>query len=359
MKTTPPCVLVMAGGTGGHVYPGLAVASELRERGCRVEWLGTKAGLESRVVPSAGIDLHCITVVGLRGRGIAGWLLAVPRLARALFQSLSVLRRSRPDAVLGMGGFASGPGGVAAWLTRKPLLVHEQNAIPGLTNRVLVNLARRVYEAFPNTFPARTVAVTAGNPVRADIFDVTPRPDVQGRSLCVLVLGGSQGASALNSYLPRALAALPQSVAVDVRHQCGERHVATAKAAYRDHGLHVDPEPFIEDMSAAYQWADLVVCRAGAMTVSEIAAAGRAALFIPFPHAVDDHQTANASYLVAAGAAVVIAQSQVEEGQLDNQLAELLNDPKRLSEMGLRARQLASPGAAVMVAAGCLEMVDV
>lgn len=347
--------LVMAGGTGGHVYPGLAVATRLRELGHEVEWMGTSRGLEAHAVPAAGIDLHTIDVRGIRGGGARGWLMAPPRLLAALTQALRIVRQCRPHAVLGMGGFASGPGGVAARLVRRPLVVHEQNAVPGLTNRLLSHIATRVLQAFPDSFSAGPVETT-GNPVRAAIARVAPMALDEDEPVHVLVLGGSQGARALNEMVPQAIASLAGRYRIEITHQCGERHVADATAAWAKAGLDVQPVAFIDDMAAAYGRAHLVVCRAGAMTVCEVAAAGRAALFIPFPHAVDDHQMANARYLADAGAAVAVAERSLDVDKLTGHLAALLDDRAGLVVMGRRARERARSDATERVAAVCLEV---
>jgi UDP-N-acetylglucosamine--N-acetylmuramyl-(pentapeptide) pyrophosphoryl-undecaprenol N-acetylglucosamine transferase len=265
-------ILVIAGGTGGHVYPALAVARALQEQSREVVWLGTHRGLESRVVPAAGIPIEWVAVSGLRGKGFLQLLLAPFRLIYALSQSLIVMWKHRPAAVLGMGGFVSGPGGLAAWLTRRPLVIHEQNAIAGLTNRLLARLARVVLQAFPGSFNSAHDAETVGNPVRADIAAIdSPDARFAGREgpIRLLILGGSLGALALNQVVPAALAMLPASLRPVVRHQAGERTLGEARTAYQEHGIEADLRPFIEDMAEAYAWADLVICRAGALTVAE------------------------------------------------------------------------------------------
>lgn len=348
-------VMVMAGGTGGHVFPALAVAAVLRERGAEVFWLGTREGLEAKVVPAAGIDMEWVTVSGLRGKGLLSWLLAPLRLLRAGLQVLGVMLRRRPVVVLGMGGFVTGPGGIVAWMLRKPLLIHEQNAVAGLTNKILAPLAQRVMEAFPGALRGSQVMHT-GNPVRKAIADLpAPEQRFAGRSgaLRLLVLGGSLGARALNEMVPPALALL--AVRPEVWHQCGARHLDEAREHYRRAAADARVEPFIEDMAAAYAWADLVVCRAGALTVSELAAAGVGALLVPYPHAVDDHQTHNAAYLVGAGAAVVAQQRDLSAERLAELLGALL-DRGRLAAMARAARCLAKPDAAERVAAQCWEV---
>jgi UDP-N-acetylglucosamine--N-acetylmuramyl-(pentapeptide) pyrophosphoryl-undecaprenol N-acetylglucosamine transferase len=348
-------ILVMAGGTGGHVYPGLAVADALRQRGHLVEWMGTRRGLEARVVPAAGLVLHVIGISGLRGNGLQGWLSAPHRLLKALFEAFVIMRKVKPDAVLGMGGFASGPGGLAAFLMRTPLVVHEQNAIPGLTNRVLSRLAARVLAAFPNAFPTRLDVEVTGNPVRDSLFRIEPREKNDERAT-LLIVGGSQGAAALNRLVPAALGMLTADERPVVTHQCGERHVDEAKAAYCEAGVEVELTAYLEDMERAYANADLVLCRSGAMTVCEVAAAGRAAVFIPFPHAVDDHQAANANYLVSADAARMVRESELDADSLAALLRSLLASPESLVEMGRRARALAWPNAATRVSDVCLEV---
>ena len=354
-------MLIMAGGTGGHVFPALAVAERLRPAGVSVTWLGTRRGLEAKVVPEAGIPLDFITVTGLRGKRLGVLLTAPVKLVQALFQSLAILRRRRPDVVLGMGGFASGPGGVAAWLTRRPLLIHEQNAIPGLTNRLLARLASRVLEAFPGSFPARTGARYLGNPVREAMASIAaPEARLAGRQGAVrlLVLGGSQGAKALNEVVPATLAALGD-MDLEVWHQAGARHLDQTRVAYAEHGVEARVADFVTDMAAAYAWADLVVCRAGAMTIAELAAAGVGAILVPFPHAVDDHQTRNARFLSERGAAVLLPETALDKQRLADLLRELLASRERLQEMARNARAMARPGAASDVAAMCLEVADV
>jgi len=352
-------ILVMAGGTGGHVYPALAVAQALQQQSRRVVWLGTRRGLESRVVPAAGIDVEWVSIGGLRGKGMLTLLVAPFRLLLALYQSLRAVLRHRPAAVLGMGGFVSGPGGVAAWITRKPLLIHEQNAVAGLTNRLLARLARVVLQAFPGSFPAHIRAETVGNPVRAEIAAIAEPDDrYAGHEgpLRLLVLGGSQGALALNRVVPAALGALPPEQRPLVRHQTGERTIEAARAAYVENALEAELLPYIDDMAAAYAWADLVVCRAGALTVAELSAVGLPAIFVPFPAAVDDHQTANARPLAAAGAAVIVAEKDLSKETLAALLRDWLSNRDRLRERATRARQQAHPTALADISGRCLEL---
>lgn len=347
-------VLIMAGGTGGHVFPALAIAEVLRAEGVQVDWLGTQQGIEARLVPAAGFPLHAVSVSGLRGKGRAALLKAPFQLLRALWESLRLLQRLRPDAVLGMGGFTAGPGGLAAFLLRKPLIIHEQNAIAGTTNRLLSRLATRVLTAFPDALPKAT---QLGNPVR-DSIAALPVPAERGvgqrQPLRLLVLGGSLGAQALNQALPAAVAMT--QLALDVRHQTGSRDADAVRAAYAEAGVAAEVAPFIDDMAEVYAWADLAVCRAGALTMAELAAAGLAAVLVPYPHAIDDHQTHNAAWLVQAGAAELLPQSTLTADSLAAVLKRLLADPALLRQRAERARALARPEAARAVAAVCREV---
>ena len=355
-------ILVMAGGTGGHVYPALAVAQAIQAHSHDVVWLGTRRGLESRVVPNAGIDIEWISVHGLRGKGVGTLLLAPFRLVYALMQSLRVVLRHRPAAVLGMGGFVSGPGGVAAWLLRRPLVIHEQNAVAGLTNRLLARLARVVLQAFPGSFSSRPDAVTVGNPVRTDIAAIpAPAERLAARHgrLRLLVLGGSQGARALNRVVPAALATLPVDQRPEVLHQTGTLTAELARDAYRDAGVVGRLVEFIEDMADAYAWADLVVCRSGALTVTEVCAAGLPAIFVPFPAAVDDHQTANARPMAEAGAAMIMQEAELDAASLGNALRDWLGDRAELAERAAVARTLAEPESLARITGFCLEAAGV
>jgi len=358
--TTQP-ILVMAGGTGGHVYPALAVAQALRERSHNVVWLGTRRGIEARVVPAAGIDVEWVSVHGLRGKSVLTLLAAPFRLAWALAQSLRIVARHRPAAVLGMGGFVSGPGGLAAWLMRRPLVIHEQNAIAGLTNRLLARLARVVLQAFPGSFSSRVHALTVGNPVRPEIAGLPdPARRLAGRTgpVRVLVLGGSQGALALNRIVPAALAMLPKERRPLVRHQAGSRTLVEAGQAYHDADVEAELVPFIDDMAGAYGWADLVVCRAGALTVAEVAAAGLPAIFVPFPAAVDNHQTANARFLVDAGAALILQEADLDPGMLARAIGEWSADREALRDRASAARACAHPDALERITGICLQLAE-
>ncbi|HHO58825.1 MAG TPA: undecaprenyldiphospho-muramoylpentapeptide beta-N-acetylglucosaminyltransferase [Thiotrichales bacterium] len=348
-------VLIMAGGTGGHVFPALAVADELRARGVPVVWLGTRAGIEARLVPDAGYPIEWLSVTGLRGKNLATLLLAPWRLTQACWQALQVIRKNRPGAVLGMGGFASGPGGLMAWLMRRPLLIHEQNAVPGLTNRLLAKIAGRILQAFPSAFGDK--AATLGNPVRKTICDL-PLPknrlaQHQGR-LRLLVVGGSLGAVKLNEMIPQALAKMQNDARPQVMHQTGLKNLEEAREQYRQCGVEAQVDAFIDDMATAYDWADLVICRAGAMTVFELAAAGIASILVPYPFAVDDHQTANAHYLADAGAAVIRQQSELSSDWLVETISDLMQHRERLLQMANAARALAKPDSAKQIADLCV-----
>lgn len=345
-------VLILAGGTGGHIFPGLAVAQALRARDVPVVWLGSAGGMETRLVPQAGVTIETISVSGLRGKGLATLFKAPFLLLRSLWQAMSVLRRLRPRAVLSFGGYAAGPGGLGAWLLRRPLLVHEQNRAPGLTNRVLARLAARVLCGFPDAFAGRATE-HVGNPVRAEISALpTPAERFADRDGAVrlLVLGGSQGAQSLNVAVPGVLSRFAASVRPQVRHQCGERHAARAQQAYAEAGVPASVEPFIADMAQAYAWADLIVCRAGALTLAELCAAGVGSVLVPFPNAVDDHQTRNAEYLVERGAARLAPEGEGFADRMQAELATLLADAPARLRMAEAARSAAMPQAAARVA---------
>ena len=351
----------MAGGTGGHIFPALAVARELSARGATVSWLGTRTGMEARIVPDEGIEIDWIAVRGLRGKGIGSWMMAPFKFAVAVMQAMVIVFRRRPAAVLGMGGFAAGPGGFAAWLLRRRLVIHEQNAVAGLTNRLLAPLATVVLAGFPGAFPPRPNVVITGNPVRPEIFrecGAVARPH-PGRPR-VLVIGGSLGAMALNETVPAALALLAEDQRPEVRHQTGMNHCSATRERYREFGVEAEVEPFIENMAQAYAWADYVICRAGALTVSELAAAGTAAILVPYPHAVDDHQTRNAAFLVDAGAAILVPQSELSAQRLSEVMNGMIRPVSASSgellwqQMARQARRCARPDATQVVASYCL-----
>lgn len=353
-------LLILAGGTGGHVYPALAVAEQLRNEDWRVVWLGTPKGLEAQVVPSTGIEIYYVGVTGLRGKGALVWVQAPIKLGYAVLQCMRLVYRLRPQVVLGMGGFVAGPGGVAAWCLRKPLLVHEQNAIPGVTNRLLAHLATYVMEAFPGSFSAHLAARHTGNPLRQPIQHL-PGPSIRfmerAGPLRLLVLGGSQGARALNEVVPYALADLKPRHRFTVRHQVGGGHFESTQRCYHAAAMDGELTPFIENMAEAYAWADLVISRAGAMTIAEIAAAGIASILVPYPFAVDDHQTANASYLAERGAALLVPQRELTPARLSAILREFSQGRRsRLLEMANIARGLAVMDATAQVAGHCVEM---
>jgi UDP-N-acetylglucosamine--N-acetylmuramyl-(pentapeptide) pyrophosphoryl-undecaprenol N-acetylglucosamine transferase len=355
-------ILIMAGGTGGHVFPGLAVAEALRARERGVVWLGTRRGLEARVVPAAGIEVEWISIAGVRGKGVAAWLAAPFRVAGALLQALATVRRRRPSAVLGMGGFVAGPGGVAAWLARKPLLLHEQNAVAGTTNRLLAPLATKVFTAFPDTFPGRANAEVIGNPVRSSIAPSdSPRERLESRRherRRLLVVGGSLGARILNNTVPLALARLPKESRPEVWHQAGRQGVDEARRAYAEAGVDARVVPFIDDVASAYRWADLVVGRAGGITLAELAIVGVGAILVPLKIAIDAHQTANARHFVGAGAGTMIAEEDFEPGALAGALSDHLGNFDRLVALAEAARGQARADAAVRLAAACLEAAE-
>jgi UDP-N-acetylglucosamine--N-acetylmuramyl-(pentapeptide) pyrophosphoryl-undecaprenol N-acetylglucosamine transferase len=344
--------LIMAGGTGGHIFPGLAVAGELRAAGWDVVWMGARGGMEERLVPPHGYRTAWIRARAARGKGLLQKLLLPANLLLSFWESLRHIRRIRPDVVLGLGGYVAFPGGMMASLLGRPLALHEQNAIAGLANRVLATVADKVMVAFPGALKG---AEWTGNPVRAEIAAIAP-PEARFASrsgpLRILVVGGSLGAQALNEVLPKALALSPGNV--HVVHQAGERHLEALKAHYSDAGVTGELVAFIDDMARRYAEADLVICRAGAVTVAELSAGGMASILVPFPHAVDDHQTANARFLAEQGAAILIQQRDLVPEKLAALIGSL--DRPRLAEMARRARALGKPDAAGLVARRCAEL---
>ena len=349
-------VMILAGGTGGHIFPGLAVAHALRERGVPVLWLGAEGGMETRLVPQHDFQIDTIPVKGVRGKGLATLLAAPFKILSAVRAARQTLRQRQPRAVISFGGYAAGPGGLAAKLAGIPLLVHEQNRAPGMTNRVLAKFARRVLTGFPQTFAGGREEVV-GNPVRSEITAIAPpsqRFAQRDGALRLLVLGGSQGARALNAAVPDALRTL-QETSIEVRHQCGDKLRADAEAAYAQAGIAASVEPFIADMAAAYAWADLVVCRAGALTLAEVCAAGVGSVLVPFPQAVDDHQTRNAEYLVERGAALLLKQDDALAARLADVLRDLAGHADKRRAMADAARALAKPDAAARVADAVLQ----
>lgn len=354
-------VLITAGGTGGHVYPALAAAKSFQEQGVEVRWLGTQQGIEARVVPANNIAIEFLDVAGVRGQGIKRLLMAPLKILRAVIRVIGVIRQYQPDAVLGMGGFVTGPTGIGAWLAGCPLFIHEQNAIAGFTNKQLSRFATQVFQAFPDTFEPSEKIQTTGNPVRSEIAALPePAQRYAERSgpLRILILGGSQGAVALNEKVPQALAQLQGKLDFVVRHQAGPKNQASAQGFYQQVGVQAEVIPFIEDMAEAYAWADLVICRSGALTVCELAAAGVASLLVPFPFAVDDHQTRNGEYLSQHDAAILVQQRDMTPDSLAQLIMNSLSDRDQLKLMAIKARGLAMQDATQKVVRACMEVAN-
>lgn len=349
-----PHLMVMAGGTGGHVFPALAVAKHLRDQGTDITWLGTKRGLEASVVPANDIPVEWVSVEGLRGKGGLSLLLAPFKLLRAMWQSASAIRRVQPDCILGMGGFVSGPGGLVARIMGRALVVHEQNAVAGLTNKYLAKIANRVLSGFPSVIDLPESSNWVGNPVRENI-----RPETRNTSdkVNLLIIGGSQGAHSFNTKLPDVFAKL-DSQAVAVWHQSGRGNSETVKAEYSKNNVDVNVSEFIDDMAAAYAWADLLVCRAGAMTIAECCAAGKPALLIPYPFSAGDHQERNAETMVNVGAGEMHLNNELESADFLVSLRALVSDKSRLASMGKNALTLHKPNALQDVAAVCQEYLN-
>ena len=356
MKRT---ILIMAGGTGGHIFPGLAVAEVLAARGWRVVWMGVRSGMEADIVPANGYEMVWVNFQGVRGKGIEA-LVALPlRLLRAMWQAVSALRRVRPDVVLGMGGYIALPGGMMAALLNRPLAIHEQNAVPGTTTRLLAPLADRLLTSFESAFKPKQRALLTGNPIR-EAFAACAHPaerfaERQG-PLRLTVLGGSLGAQALNETVPRALALIPAAVRPHVLHQTGRQHIDAVKSAYANAGVAARCEAFVDDMAEELAASDVVVCRAGATTLAELAAVGVASVLIPFPHAIDDHQTRNAQFLTTSGAAILLPQAALTPAALAEVLRSL--DRARLLDMAMKARALGKPRAAHEVAEVCEQLAE-
>jgi len=346
-------VMIMAGGTGGHVFPALAVARELQSRDIPVIWLGTHRGIEARIIPEEGIEINWLAASGLRGKGISKLFKAPFMLSWSVLQALWIVLKKRPKAVLGMGGFVTGPGGLASRILLKPLIIQEQNAVAGMTNRLLAKIANQVCEAFPGSFSSGKPVLLTGNPVRADIVNLpTPEVRFKGRTgpIRLLVIGGSLGAQAINAVLPQALANLAEDQRPEVRHQAGERNFEQAHEYYQQAHITVELTAFIDDMAEAYAWADVVLCRAGALTISELTAAGIGSILVPFPHAVDDHQTKNASFITDAKAGELISQRELSVERLTKVLASQFGKRDELLIMACAARSLAITDSAVQVA---------
>jgi UDP-N-acetylglucosamine--N-acetylmuramyl-(pentapeptide) pyrophosphoryl-undecaprenol N-acetylglucosamine transferase len=349
-------ILIMAGGTGGHVFPGLAVADEMRGRGWNVVWMGSPGGLEARLVPARGYPVAWIRAAALRGKGLAAKLLLPLHLLMGFWQGAQAILKHRPDVVLGMGGYVAFPGGMMASLLKRPLAVHEQNAVAGLANRVLAGVADRKMVAFPEALAG---AEWTGNPVRAEIAALAaPAARCEGRSgpLRLLVVGGSLGAQALNETVPKALALIEEGLRPSVLHQSGEKNLESLRSSYRSAGVRGELVAFVDDMARAYAEADLVICRAGAMTVAELAAGGVASVLVPYPHAVDDHQAANARFLAEQGAAILILQKDLSPEGLGTLLRSL--DRRALLAMAQKARTLGKPDAARVVADRCVALAE-
>jgi len=350
-------ILIMAGGTGGHIMPGLAVADVLRDQGWTVTWLGAPNSMEAELVPKHGYEVAWVNFSGLRGKGMLRKLMLPFNLLRALGQSAAAMFRYRPDVVLGLGGYITFPGGLMAALLRRPLAIHEQNSIAGLSNKVLARLAQRTLSGFPDVLPG---VEWCGNPVRTSIAalpEPAQRYGARSGKLNVLVVGGSLGAKALNEALPQALAMLPEEARPNVLHQTGKQHFDVVQQLYRNEGVEADIRPFLDDMAGCYADADVVICRAGALTVAELAAAGVASILVPFPFAVDDHQTHNARFLSERGAAVLLPQTELNAGQLAQLLRELTRE--KLLAMAQQARGVAKADAAQRVADVCKELAEI
>ena len=353
-------VMIMAGGTGGHVFPALAVADKLKQQQVSISWLGTRKGIESELVPQQGIELHFLNIEGLRGRGLLALIRAPFKLLASIFQACTALSQFKPSVVLGMGGFVSGPGAIAAKLKGIPLVIHEQNSVAGTTNRLSANIATRVMQGFPNTFKQ---GEHCGNPVRAEIAAIkspVERFSKRQGPMNLLVLGGSRGALAINQLIPEVLAKIEPQQRPQILHQVGGQHQKTTQDLYIAQGHNVESEsiqivPFIDNMEQAYEWADFVICRSGALTVAELTAVGLGAILIPFPYAIDDHQTTNGEWLVNSGAAFIYQQRDINSQDLADQIVNLGNNPETRLKMANNARSLAKNGAAERVAKVCLE----
>ncbi len=351
----------MAAGTGGHVFPALAIAEQLKKNAVNVEWLGTPQGMENSLLATTDIPLHRISVKGLRGAGIVRWLSAPFMLLIAFYQSFKVIRRVKPDCVLGMGGFVCGPAGIAAKILGRPLLIHEQNAVPGLTNKWLSRISSKVFEAFPNTFDENIGAIFTGNPLRAEILDMS-RSNIKGgldSDFKLLVIGGSQGSLAINNVIPEIAANWVVTSTLKIRHQTGSVNLQDTVQHYEKLGLEVGDnivvEPFIDDMAAAYAWADLVICRSGASTVSELAAVGLPSILIPYPYHKDQQQLLNAQWLAESGAASIIPQNEFSAKTVLQVLLNLDEDREKLRELGARAKSIAIPDADEIISRYCQE----
>ncbi len=349
-------IVIMAGGTGGHVFPALAVAQYLREKDWDISWIGTRKGMESKVVSAENIEIDMLAVAGIRGKGVFSKIKNIFLLLKSCLQAMCILRNRKPDVVLGMGGYVAGPGGLMAKILSIPLVIHEQNRIPGTTNRLLVNRATRVLEAFPQSFEESANAIFTGNPLRKEFTQIPSSKswdEQQERDLKILIVGGSQGAQVLNEVLPEAAKKMKQ---IELMHQTGEAQFQTVCDSYEKLPIQATAVAFIDDMSAAYQWADMIICRSGAMTVSEVAAAGMPAIFVPLPHAIDNHQVANANYLVDENAAVLLPQSEFNAQSLVNEVEKV---KAAFKDMSKAARNKAKMDATELVAGICNEVASI
>ncbi len=351
--------LFMAGGTGGHIFPALAVAEELRERGASIYWLGTASGMENVLVPKHGIDLHSISIKGFRGKGLLKKISTPFLLLKAVMQAVFIIRKLTPDVIIGFGGYVAAPGGIAAYLLRKPLIIHEQNSVAGSTNKLLAKLASKKLEAFSGSL---IDAILLGNPVRKAVcrlFDenkgsakVDDSENIR-KVLNVLIMGGSLGAEAINKAVPQAIAKLPEELVINIWHQTGKGKLQQVAESYKELEVDARTNEFIDDVTQAYQWADVIICRAGALTVSEVAIAGLPAIFIPYPHAIDNHQVVNAQWLVNNNAANMIEQSDLTAGSLADNLKSLLMDKEKIQSYSQALKELAMPHATKNVADIC------
>ncbi len=348
---------MMAGGTGGHVFPALEVANVLQQKGWRITWLGTERGIEATLVPKAGFGIIYVPVAGMRGKGLMRFVANGFKLLTTFYHIFKIFLKEKPDMVIGMGGYVSGPGGLISWLMRRPVLIHEQNAIPGFTNRVLAKLAKAVMESYPNTFPAAKKVIHSGNPVRKNIQQLQgPNLRYTARlqqPLNLLIMGGSQGAKVLNETLPHVIKKLMSKHAINVRHQAGKLKLEETRQHYADLTEHVSVEAFVDDMASAYAWADLVICRAGATTIAELTAAGVASILIPYPLAVDDHQTRNAEFLKENKAAILLSQADASVEKLYDLINTLCPQRQTLMDMALAARNCAVLDATDKIVAFC------
>lgn len=363
---TPPNIIkktavIMAGGTGGHIFPGLSVANAMQQTGWTIHWLGSQGGMEETLVNDANIPIHLLTVVGLRGNGILGWIKAPFMLMMAVTQALSFIRLIKPDVVIGFGGFASGPGGIAAFILGKKLVIHEQNAVAGMTNKMLSKLSTVVFQAFPNALKSKNGSITVGNPIRQSIAQVTAKKlKLAQDCVNVLVIGGSRGASIMNEQLPEIFAPFIKQKKIVVHHQCGKGNYQKTHDNYQAQLINSDVEinEFINDIDRCYQWADIVICRAGASTVSEVAAVGIAAIFIPYPFAVDDHQTRNAEWLAAESAAIIIPQDKLLLAESRQIISELIHSPEMIYSMANKANKIAYLNAATEITETCDRLLE-